>query len=912
MINISDELSTKIQKSLNEQIYEVESRFGFFKDGNFTPTISVMNYQNIKKHFSTDEFEIVNTKTKVESNNGARKTIHNDSFKTEKKTLIYNEDFIEYGIRISVHKETEVDVSSIKIDSKFERKKDRLSFLSKNKTSKWYNWRIDLTIVLESFNGKQKNQKYELELEKIGNNSVTTEDFFFLINDLLCISQNTEYILSYRQIHHIKYLWNKFIPAALGLHNEHYFHEYISRARDITLEDMMNPKYINESVITAKLDGMRKFLFVKDEEIYEIFPPLDIRCIYSITKKIQNNSNIHILDVEKIDDKYYPFDILVYENNTILTKSFSERLKCLEKVVKNIKFLEMLDLIDGETYIGPVTQNYMFSDIARKCLETMKKKNIPNDGLIIQPLWAKYINQPPINLKWKPSDQLNIDFLLVSTENKEEYELYYYEMNILKKFSGTKIYPYEKTVYFKNGQFENTLIEGAIVEFCFRDGNFVPLRVRRDKTRPNGKITIFNLWHLIQNPVSEKVLTCQNKKVANHIWQIDFANYLSEKYQHIGVDYKWKYFSWNFYNQLYQKNKNINILVEDSAEELFKMGEKMLGYKPKLTTRHIFALSTPKMSQAIVSDKIIYDMSKVDYPHLILYHEKIEFSMEEIEIVDAYVCSTKNDLLLSLQSQTYIKGKMFQGYQFSMKNLLESDIQKYPTLGNDTYLITQPGTGSCFYHGILYSLYQEYKDNSDKLDMVAKFRKKMALTVNEHPEWITKDMMTHIIETLKIEYHSKTTAKIYGWTREKILEEAKNSKVDIPDKILEEAHTKNFKEKLFLVWGCTELEQITGTSINWKEMAIKKMIQDLQTVTTYANEGTLFLVENFLNINILVIDKETNKLMSRKEAYKESRPSIVMIIVKDLHYDLLGFKENDSIRMLFKHEHPFLVKLRNI
>jgi hypothetical protein len=99
--------------------------------------------------------------------------------------------------------------------------------------------------VLETF-GKSKRQKYEVEIERI-DTRLSLSNLLNCIHEIYKIAQGVpeEFLLNSQQIEKIKEKWNYLIPAALGLHNNMFFHEYISRAKDITLEDFANPQYVN-------------------------------------------------------------------------------------------------------------------------------------------------------------------------------------------------------------------------------------------------------------------------------------------------------------------------------------------------------------------------------------------------------------------------------------------------------------------------------------------------------------------------------------------------------------------------------------------------------------------------------------------------------------------------------------------
>ena len=493
---------------------------GHFPTGDsFTPQISIMNYRNIKNLLEGCEVDHDNLE---------------ECGICRYPRIIKNE-----GIVVSTILSQFLPLDDKKLEVSVQ--PGRHLF----KAEELKGWTVSLNIEFRTVKNV-KVKKYILVLKTYL--KVTQEDIINAVEKVMLLGQGFPLggvpslgrYTNYSDTCSVKNKWNSIIPSALGLYDPTQFNEYISRSKDITIKDVGNVplgkyKVVNHSMVTAKLDGVRKYLFFTgtqreacvpyDVRVYEIYAPLDIRCISVLPhlfskKKLSSDKSLEgtILDTEFVDGRYYPFDILSVRGKNVMKYKFVQRLQMLKEEMANVGehlptehlpgglHIQMLDMEGGNTYLGlEHTKSGTFGELAEKCLAIIKEKNIPNDGLIIQPLPAQYINQPPASFKWKPADQLNMDFRV--SGGGDVFSLYYFDRNELKKFEGNGMHKYTQNIIFKDGMFEGSSVEGSIVEFCFRGDNFVPLRVRHDKTRPNGKITIFNLWNLIQNPVSEEILT---------------------------------------------------------------------------------------------------------------------------------------------------------------------------------------------------------------------------------------------------------------------------------------------------------------------------------------------------------------------------------------------------------------------
>ena len=234
---------------------------------------------------------------------------------------------------------------------------------------------------------------------------------------------------------------------------------------------------------------------------------------------------------------------------------------------------------------------------------------------------------------------------------------------------------------------------------------------------------------------------------------------------------------------------------------------------------------------------------------------------------------------------------------------------RYHELSIDAIIIKQPPTGSCFYHGVLYALYSEYREREDKMNMVEKFRRKIALMVHSRPEYLNNDKYIHYEESIKLERSNAYRRIISKLSKNEILERGRELDNSLPDHIL-----KGSLQKLFMYAGYEGLKGLSFPSQKGEGVR-DELIKTLRNVRAYANEVSVYLVEKFLNINILIVDRATHKLMIRPDTYIPGKPSIILSIVKDVHYDLIGCTEGaegvEGVKLWFDHDDPFLEYTRS-
>lgn len=132
------------------------------------------------------------------------------------------------------------------------------------------------------------------------------------------------------------------------------------------------------------------------------------------------------------------------------------------------------------------------------------------------PLYKRDLNNYVDICKWKPVEELTIDFKIrwrALSQGTRTLDLYSYEgKNRDTLFKGNIKYPYTFTVDLSDTRNSNllNLSSEQIIEFAWDKNTFYYVRIREDKTKPN-RIDIANdVWDDIHNPIDIKTLTGEN------------------------------------------------------------------------------------------------------------------------------------------------------------------------------------------------------------------------------------------------------------------------------------------------------------------------------------------------------------------------------------------------------------------
>jgi hypothetical protein len=228
---------------------------------------------------------------------------------------------------------------------------------------------------------------------------------------------------------------------------------------------------ISNYVVTDKADGERAFLIVRNGE-HSILTATGQQP-YQVKKSSIKNG---VFDCEFLEKKIYIFDVLKFDGENVSTRSFSERLQILRDIKKS-------DIIVKEFH---ELSEKKIKDVIKSTLNTKYKI----DGLIFTSLNESY--NSTINYKWKPPENLTIDFLVrnnrlcVGMSNKA-YNQYGFRSEYIN--SREKYFPVPFVCSlgdYSDPGFNTNKYEGRIIELSWnKKWVFHRIRIDREQERSN-------------------------------------------------------------------------------------------------------------------------------------------------------------------------------------------------------------------------------------------------------------------------------------------------------------------------------------------------------------------------------------------------------------------------------------------
>ena len=225
---------------------------------------------------------------------------------------------------------------------------------------------------------------------------------------------------------------------------------------------------------------------------------------FSFKKEVFEGS---IFDGELIKTKkgtwnYLIHDCMVYNGTSFTDVSHRLRYACIiDFIVKRYIYKET-DCVNIKTKL--------FYEYGPKLVETWKhiQKTTENeiDGLIFTPVERPILfGRDNTLFKWKEDN--TIDFLVKIVSKK--MNLYYYKKTLVIYKSFTSVSEnYKSVISFVEENETNDrvidLLKGVIIEFKISKdlGTFTPYRIRSDKLKPNGEITVNNSIKNIQENIT--------------------------------------------------------------------------------------------------------------------------------------------------------------------------------------------------------------------------------------------------------------------------------------------------------------------------------------------------------------------------------------------------------------------------
>jgi mRNA guanylyltransferase len=268
--------------------------------------------------------------------------------------------------------------------------------------------------------------------------------------------------------------------------------DYFPGPQPVTIEKKNLHQLKNNYIVCEKSDGERAILLLinlnnkpmcfminRNNDFYF----LDL----SFKKEVYEGS---VFDGELIKTKngswnYLIHDCMIYNGSSFIEKSHRLRYGCVIDLITKRYQNKSEDCVNIKTKI--------FYDFGPQLIKTWEhiQQTTENkiDGLIFTPINGNIkFGRDTSLFKWK--ELHTIDFLVKLVSKK--INLYYYKkMLVIYKSFASKEKNYKSIVDFVD---ENTdLAEGVIIEFKIINGDcFIPYRVRTDKAKPNGEITVNN------------------------------------------------------------------------------------------------------------------------------------------------------------------------------------------------------------------------------------------------------------------------------------------------------------------------------------------------------------------------------------------------------------------------------------
>lgn len=464
---------------------EIEIRFGWF-DGNghfYSYLIDQALYHSVK-----DRLDSLSDRYRTFNKYKTKKIVEIDQQTNVRKITYFNSDQIKYqlkfnerkinnqdwGIRFSRSYEETIPSKNLVFRPTVFRTCTRRTYIDKNQNSYFYGFKIDLTEV------NMKDTQYELELEIADHG----------------------YIPSYKRLHGaIKTLYGWTLEAMdssqiisiserLGI---------IRKLDNLTYgkaRDIISPNFVNRPISLSsldqtenkmgsiKLDGLHKILVFTQSGVYACAFGFNVRKISEV-----GYEKTTVMESEYISENntYHVYDILVHENKNVMRKFFNERMS----------------MIKGFTYPGKpnfkIKKFYEMNQPDQKKLlaKEYNSNKVPKDGIIFTSS-KDYFESPVI--KWKPLNQLTIDFKLLLDHNSDQLVPYVIDKNVLIKFEACS----KVSDIISKGNYQDQIVECKydLENFCW---DFV--RLRNDKHHPNSIVTAQSVWSCIHNPINlEEIL----------------------------------------------------------------------------------------------------------------------------------------------------------------------------------------------------------------------------------------------------------------------------------------------------------------------------------------------------------------------------------------------------------------------
>jgi hypothetical protein len=252
-------------------------------------------------------------------------------------------------------------------------------------------------------------------------------------------------------------------------------------------------------IVTNKLDGTNCFIYVCVHNnifyIYLIYETtIDIYYTSEDMKLNQYHSSVFQGEICS-DNSLHLFDALLYNNNSLFLKTHPERIQVAQQFVNDIKRIIFSIKIEVKLFFECSTLSESIQSCIMYIYSRYENPWLSNDGLIFIPNSTSYkplLQSDPMMYKYKLPSKISIDFLLKIQDN--QYKLYVYN-------DSDQMYEFNQLT-LNTKYIDTTLLEdNTIVECCWEESQFIPYKIRHDKTKPNSLQTCLATFEDMKKPI---------------------------------------------------------------------------------------------------------------------------------------------------------------------------------------------------------------------------------------------------------------------------------------------------------------------------------------------------------------------------------------------------------------------------
>lgn len=509
---------------IGEQL-ELEVRFGIYQGNAFRPGVTRQVYNRIKEYFDVRTKNVQHTESTDYLMGGVRKTVIIAEGDTANKTVwitknrLWNIPVTEYGMRYSASQEVAIAPMAPELFTpELVREKTRSSYPLFGQAVQ-----LDLTITRTD----NKDPVYEVELELLkpeGMNSFSkaVEVVLRLVLDTVVLYSQSEKLATIAQINQM-----------LGSNKRDSIDYYpLVQARNLKLRDMVYGGLIGNQKtgysVTHKADGQRRMLVFLKNGIWLAAAPDQLTRISKSPIPVLTGC---VLDGEMIPMSkrktgapksavwYLAFDALAWNSDRFVqSEPHGKRMKYAQTVADQLK--GDLLTVNTKTFRNISTPQEFFA-IMREMFREQPLLVYEQDGFMFtpqntvynphsdsQPLPARKLTRYPDICKWKPKDELTIDFLIrwLPDDNspiKRTLQLY---SNVKGK---PQVFKHALGKTSQDDPMTLNLPDETVVEYAwdYELKLLVPRRIRHDKSKPNRMEIAEDVWSDISTPIEKSTLT---------------------------------------------------------------------------------------------------------------------------------------------------------------------------------------------------------------------------------------------------------------------------------------------------------------------------------------------------------------------------------------------------------------------